>query len=206
MEINRVMNFEQRKIALSKIIDSLLKKELVGDFTYSISYSEQYKKLIVSFDFVVDVRKMLKDNPEYDHDYAIGIYDFEDIIEDMLKYVGLNMHNSTIFYGFTYRNEDIFDEEITRLKSKIEHKLLDMGISPEDIKKMDPWVNIYYGEENPHMRPEVGAVFVKHLEGWEEVVIELKEFVDYEIFRTKDYPYLNDLALNNGEIEYWFDY
>ena len=71
---------------------------------------------------------------------------------------------------------------------------------------MDPWVNIYYGEENPYMRPEVGAVFVKHLEGWEEVVIELKEFVDYEIFRTKDYPYLTDLALNNGEIDYWFDY
>jgi len=200
------MNFEQRKIALSKIIDSLLKKELVGDFTYSISYSEQYNKLIVSFDFVVDVRKMLEDNPEYDHDYAIGIWDFEDIINDTLKYVGLNMHNSTIFYHFTYSNEDIFDEEITRLKSRIEHKLLDMGISPENIKNIDPWVNIYYGEENPHMRPEVGATFIKNLDDWEQVVIELKKFIDYEIFSTKDYPYLNDLALNNGEIDYWFDY
>jgi len=200
------MNFEQRKIALSKIIDSLLKKELVGDFTYSISYSEQYNKLIVSFDFVVDVRKMLEDNPEYDHDYAIGIWDFEDIINDTLKYVGLNMHNSTIFYHFTYSNEDIFDEEITRLKSKIEHKLLDMGISPENIKNIDPWVNIYYGDENPHMRPEVGATFIKNLDDWEQVVIELKKFIDYEIFSTKDYPYLNDLALNNGEIDYWFDY
>jgi len=200
------MNFEQRKIALSKIIDSLLKKELVGDFTYSISYSEQYNKLIVSFDFVVDVRKMLEDNPEYDHDYAIGIWDFEDIINDTLKYVGLNMHNSTIFYHFTYSNEDIFDEEITRLKSRIEHKLLDMGISPENIKNIDPWVNIYYGDENPHMRPEVGATFIKNLDDWEQVVIELKKFIDYEIFSTKDYPYLNDLALNNGEIDYWFDY
>jgi len=200
------MNVEQRKIALSKIIDSLLKKELVGDFTYSISYSEQYNKLIVSFDFVVDVRKMLEDNPEYDHDYAIGIWDFEDIINDTLKYVGLNMHNSTIFYHFTYSNEDIFDEEITRLKSRIEHKLLDMGISPENIKNIDPWVNIYYGDENPHMRPEVGATFIKNLDDWEQVVIELKKFIDYEIFSTKDYPYLNDLALNNGEIDYWFDY
>ena len=200
------MNIEQRKIALSKIIDSLLKKELVGDFTYSISYSEQYNKLIVSFDFVVDVRKMLEDNPEYDHDYAIGIWDFEDIINDTLKYVGLNMHNSTIFYHFTYSNEDIFDEEIMRLKSRIEHKLLDMGISPENIKNIDPWVNIYYGEENPHMRPEVGATFIKNLDDWEQVVIELKKFIDYEIFSTKDYPYLNDLALNNGEIDYWFDY
>jgi hypothetical protein len=149
---------------------------------------------------------MLKDNPEYDHDYAISIYDFEDIIEGSLKYIGLNMHNSTIFYSFTYINEDIFDKEITRLKSKFEHKLVDMGISPEDIKKMDPWVSIYYGEENPHMRPEVGAYYVKHLEDWEQVVIEVKEFIDYEIFSTKDYPYLNDLALNNGEIDYWFDY
>jgi len=200
------MNFEERKIAVSKIIDSLLKKELVGDFTYSIEYSERYHKVLLTFNFVVDVKKMLKDNPDYDQDYSIGIYDFEDIIEDTLKYVGFNSNNSTIFYNFTYLNKDVFDEEIVRLESKIEQKLLDMGISPEDVKTVDPWVNIYYGEEYPYIRPEVGASHIKHLDKWEKSVIELEEFVDDELFRTKDYPYLSDLAFNNGEVEYWFNY
>jgi len=191
------ISYENVIPAIKKFIDNYVFENSGIEYDYSIRFDEKYKKLVLSVDITVDIKRFLETFPEYDFSYANKIYNVVDEIENSLKYFGLSFTDLTFFINFDYIGQGALIDEASELQKEINEFYGN---------NTDIWADIRLTEESsPYAFLEVGTQDTSYFKNngieFEEVQWQVEDI----ILKSEKYPHLKNL-IKLSDIEFWWNY
>jgi len=191
------LSYENVIPAIKKFIDNYVFENSGIEYDYSIRFDEKYKKLVLSVDITVDIKRFLETFPEYDFSYANKIYNVVDEIENSLKYFGLSFTDLTFFINFDYIGQGALIDEASELQKEINEFYGN---------NTDIWADIRLTEESsPYAFLEVGTQDTSYFKNngieFEEVQWQVEDI----ILKSEKYPHLKNL-IKLSDIEFWWNY
>ena len=191
------ISYENVIPAIKKFIDNYVFENSGIEYDYSIRFDEKYKKLVLSVDITVDIKRFLETFPEYDFSYANKIYNVVDEIDNSLKYFGLSFTDLTFFINFDYIGQgDLIDEA-----SELQKEINEFYGNNTDI-----WADIRLTEESsPYAFLEVGTQDTSYFKNNDIDFEEVQWQVEDIILKSEKYPHLKNL-IKLSDIEFWWNY
>ena len=191
------LSYENVIPAIKKFIDNYVFENSGIEYDYSIRFDEKYKKLVLSVDITVDIKRFLETFPEYDFSYANKIYNVVDEIENSLKYFGLSFTDLTFFINFDYIGQGALIDEASELQKEINEFYGN---------NTDIWADIRLTEESsPYAFLEVGTQDTSYFKNNDIDFEEVQWQVEDIILKSEKYPHLKNL-IKLSDIEFWWNY
>lgn len=191
------ISYENVIPAIKKFIDNYVFENSGIEYDYSIRFDEKYKKLVLSVDITVDIKRFLETFPEYDFSYANKIYNVVDEIENSLKYFGLSFTDLTFFINFDYIGQGALIDEASELQKEINEFYGN---------NTDIWADIRLTEESsPYAFLEVGTQDTSYFKNNGIEFEEVQWKVEDIILKSEKYPHLKNL-IKLSDIEFWWNY
>ena len=191
------LSYENVIPAIKKFIDNYVFENSGIEYDYSIRFDEKYKKLVLSVDITVDIKRFLETFPEYDFSYANKIYNVVDEIENSLKYFGLSFTDLTFFINFDYIGQGALIDEASELQKEINEFYGN---------NTDIWADIRLTEESsPYAFLEVGTQDTSYFKNNGIEFEEVQWKVEDIILKSEKYPHLKNL-IKLSDIEFWWNY
>jgi len=191
------ISYENVIPAIKKFIDNYVFENSGIEYDYSIRFDEKYKKLVLSVDITVDIKRFLETFPEYDFSYANKIYNVVDEIENSLKYFGLSFTDLTFFINFDYIGQGALIDEASELQKEINEFYGN---------NTDIWADIRLTEESsPYAFLEVGTQDTSYFKNNDIDFEEVQWQVEDIILKSEKYPHLKNL-IKLSDIEFWWNY
>ena len=164
------------------------------DVSYNLYRMPHRDKDYVSLDIDVDVSRIIDSHENYDERYADVVYDLENVIDTVEKYLGLS---NQIYIGISYDNDDFLDYESHNATRELHEALIKTGVfTTEQVN--DTWINVHYREDDyPFISVEAGGPDIPD-EG-----VNLFENTVWSIIEK--YKHLS-MVLNYNDIEWWINY
>ena len=191
------ISYENVIPAIKKFIDNYVFENSGIEYDYSIRFDEKFKKLVLSVDITVDIKRFLETFPEYDFSYANKIYNVVDEIENSLKYFGLSFTDLTFFINFDYIGQGALIDEASELQKEINEFYGN---------NTDIWADIRLTEESsPYAFLEVGTQDTSYFKNNDIDFEEVQWQVEDIILKSEKYPHLKNL-IKLSDIEFWWNY
>jgi len=191
------ISYENVIPAIKKFIDNYVFENSGIEYDYFIRFDEKYKKLVLSVDITVDIKRFLETFPEYDFSYANKIYNVVDEIENSLKYFGLSFTDLTFFINFDYIGQGALIDEASELQKEINEFYGN---------NTDIWADIRLTEESsPYAFLEVGTQDTSYFKNNDIDFEEVQWQVEDIILKSEKYPHLKNL-IKLSDIEFWWNY
>lgn len=164
------------------------------DVSYNLYRMPHRDKDYVSLDIDVDVSRIIDSHENYDERYADVVYELENVIDTVEKYLGLS---NQIYVGIHYFNNDFLDEESYQATKELHEALIKSGVFTTE-QANDTWIGAYYREDDyPFISVESGGPDIPD-EG-----VNLFENTVWSIIEK--YKHLS-MVLNYNDIEWWINY
>ena len=164
------------------------------DVSYNLYRIPHRDKDYVSLDIDVDVSRIIDSHENYDERYADVVYELENVIDTVEKYLGLS---NQIYIGISYDNDDFLDYESHNATRELHEALIKTGVfTTEQVN--DTWINVHYREDDyPFISVEAGGPDIPD-EG-----VNLFENTVWSIIEK--YKHLS-MLVNYNDIEWWINY
>ena len=164
------------------------------DVSYNLYRIPHRDKDYVSLDIDVDVSRIIDSHENYDERYADVVYELENVIDTVEKYLGLS---NQIYVGISYDNHDFLDDESHNANRELHEALIKSGVFTTE-QANDTWINVYYREDDyPFISVEAGGPDIPD-EG-----VNLFENTVWSIIEK--YKHLS-MLINYNDIEWWINY
>ena len=164
------------------------------DVSYNLYRIPHRDKDYVSLDIDVDVSRIIDSHENYDERYADVVYELENVIDTVEKYLGLS---NQIYVGISYDNHDFLDDESHNANRELHEALIKSGVFTTE-QANDTWINVYYREDDyPFISVEAGGPDIPD-EG-----VNLFENTVWSIIEK--YKHLS-MLVNYNDIEWWINY
>ena len=164
------------------------------DISYNLYRIPHRDKDYVSLDIDVDVSRIIDSHENYDERYADVVYDLENVIDTVEKYLGLS---NQIYVGISYDNHDFLDDESHNATIELHEALIKTGKFTTE-QANDTWINVNYREDDyPWINVEAGGPDIPN-EG-----VNLFENTVWSIIEK--YKHLS-MLVNYNDIEWWTNY
>ena len=164
------------------------------DVSYNLYRIPHRDKDYVSLDIDVDVSRIIDSHENYDERYADVVYELENVINTVEKYLGLS---NQIYVGISYDNHDFLDDESHNANRELHEALIKSGVFTTE-QANDTWINVYYREDDyPFISVEAGGPDIPD-EG-----VNLFENTVWSIIEK--YKHLS-MLINYNDIEWWINY
>ncbi len=190
-----IVDNENEDVILSsvkKLLESLFFNGL--DVSYGIHRIPHSEKDYISIDIDVDVSRILDSHENYDDNYASVIYDLENVVDTVEKYLGLQRQ---IYIGISYFNHDFLDDEANDATKELHEDLIKSDVFTT-AQATDTWINIHYREDDyPSISLEAGGRDIpdEHIGVFENTVWNIVE----------KYKHLS-MVVNHNDLEWWINY
>ncbi len=179
--------------SVKKLLDSLFFNGL--NITYQIyRMPHRDNKDYISVDIDVDVSRIIDSHENYDDNYASVIYDLENVVDTVEKYLGLQRQ---IYIGISYFNHDFLDDETNEATKELHEDLIKSDVFTT-AQATDTWINIHYREDDyPSISLEAGGRDIpdEHIGVFENTVWNIVE----------KYKHLS-MVVNHNDLEWWINY
>lgn len=164
------------------------------DVSYNLYRIPHRDKDYVSLDIDVDVSRIIDSHENYDERYADVVYELENVIDTVEKYLGLS---NQIYVGISYDNHDFLDDESHNATRELHEALIKTGVFTTE-QANDTWISTYYREDDyPFISVEAGGPDIPD-EG-----VNLFENTVWSIIEK--YKHLS-MLVNYNDIEWWINY
>ena len=164
------------------------------DVSYNLYRIPHRDKDYVSLDIDVDVSRIIDSHENYDERYADVVYELENVIDTVEKYLGLS---NQIYVGISYDNHDFLDDESHNATRELHEALIKTGVFTTE-QANDTWISAYYREDDyPFISVEAGGPDIPD-EG-----VNLFENTVWSIIEK--YKHLS-MLVNYNDIEWWINY
>ena len=164
------------------------------DVSYNLYRIPHRDKDYVSLDIDVDVSRIIDSHENYDERYADVVYELENVIDTVEKYLGLS---NQIYVGISYDNHDFLDDESHNATRELHEALIKSGVFTTE-QANDTWISAYYREDDyPFISVEAGGPDIPD-EG-----VNLFENTVWSIIEK--YKHLS-MLINYNDIEWWINY
>ena len=164
------------------------------DVSYNLYRIPHRDKDYVSLDIDVDVSRIIDSHENYDERYADVVYELENVINTVEKYLGLS---NQIYVGISYDNHDFLDDESHNATRELHEALIKTGVFTTE-QANDTWISAYYREDDyPFISVEAGGPDIPD-EG-----VNLFENTVWSIIEK--YKHLS-MLINYNDIEWWINY
>ena len=164
------------------------------DVSYDLYRIPNRDKDYVSLDIDVDVSRIIDSHENYDERYADVVYELENVIDTVEKYLGLS---NQIYVGISYDNHDFLDDESHNATRELHEALIKTGVFTTE-QANDTWISAYYREDDyPFISVEAGGPDIPD-EG-----VNLFENTVWSIIEK--YKHLS-MLINYNDIEWWINY
>ena len=164
------------------------------DVSYNLYRIPHRDKDYVSLDIDVDVSRIIDSHENYDERYADVVYELENVIDTVEKYLGLS---NQIYVGISYDNHDFLDDESHNATIELHEALIKTGVFTTE-QANDTWISTYYREDDyPFISVEAGGPDIPD-EG-----VNLFENTVWSIIEK--YKHLS-MLINYNDIEWWINY
>ena len=164
------------------------------DVSYDLYRIPNRDKDYVSLDIDVDVSRIIDSHENYDERYADVVYELENVIDTVEKYLGLS---NQIYVGISYDNHDFLDDESHNATRELHEALIKTGVFTTE-QANDTWISAYYREDDyPFISVEAGGPDIPD-EG-----VNLFENTVWSIIEK--YKHLS-MLVNYNDIEWWINY
>ena len=164
------------------------------DVSYNLYRIPHRDKDYVSLDIDVDVSRIIDSHENYDERYADVVYELENVIDTVEKYLGLS---NQIYVGISYDNHDFLDDESHNATRELHEALIKTGVFTTE-QANDTWISAYYREDDyPFISVEAGGPDIPD-EG-----VNLFENTVWSIIEK--YKHLS-MLINYNDIEWWINY
>ena len=191
-----IVDDENEDVILSsvkKLLESLFFNGL--NITYQIyRMPHRDNKDYISVDIDVDVSRIIDSHENYDEKYSEVIYDLEDVIDTVEKYLGLQRQ---IYIGISYFNHDFLDDEVNEATKELHEDLIKSDVFTTS-QATDTWINIHYREDDyPSISLEAGGRDIpdEHIGVFENTVWNIVE----------KYKHLS-MVVNHNDLDWWINY
>ena len=179
--------------SVKKLLDSLFFNGL--NITYQIyRMPHRDNKDYISVDIDVDVSRIIDSHENYDEKYSEVIYDLEDVIDTVEKYLGIQHQ---VYIGISYFNHDFLDDEANDATKELHEDLIKSDVFTT-AQATDTWINVYYREDDyPSISLEAGGRDIpdEHIGVFENTVWNIVE----------KYKHLS-MVVNYNDLEWWINY
>lgn len=191
-------NIESFLPSIEKLLDSILLTSIEGDYDVSLVKYPYHSKYLLRINVNFNVSKIVKNHKEYDDNYSNTMWDLEDILKKVYKYLGLSYENLNLDVSTDYYNYDFLQDEIFNFREKIIYTLKEYEISEERINELNLFTDIYFREDEYPSWPEI-EVSTSISPTDEES--ELIEEISFKLLNESHYSkYVFD------DITFWFNY
>ena len=164
------------------------------DVSYNLYRMPHRDKDYVSLDIDVDVSRIIDSHENYDERYADVVYELENVIDTVEKYLGLS---NQIYVGISYDNHDFLDDESHNATVELHEALIKSGVFTTE-QANNTWINVHYREDDyPVFSVEAGGPDIPD-EG-----VNLFENTVWSIIEK--YKHLS-MVVNYNDIEWWINY
>jgi hypothetical protein len=179
--------------SVKKLLESLFFNGL--DVSYQIyRMPHRDNKDYISVDIDVDVSRILDSHENYDEKYSEVIYNLEEVIETVEKYLGIQRQ---VYIGISYFNHDFLDDEAHYATQELHEELIKSDVFTT-AQATDTWINVHYREDDyPAISIEAGGHDIPNEES------DLFENTVWNI--VEKYKHLS-MVVNYNEIDFWINY
>lgn len=178
--------------SVKKLLEALYFNGL--DVSYDLYRIPHRDKDYISLDIDVDVSRITYTHENYDERYSEVIYDLENVIDTVEKYLGVS---NQIYIGIHYFNNDFLDEESYQATKELHEALIKSGVFTTE-QANDTWINVHYREDDyPYITVETGGQDIPD-EG-----VKLFENTVWNIIEKHKHL---SMLVNDNDIDWWINY
>lgn len=141
-------NIESFLPSIEKLLDNLLLESIEGEYEVSLVKYPHYSKYLLQIDVNVNVAKTVELHKEYDSNYSDTMWNLDNILKNIYKYLGLSYENLVINVSTDYYNYDFLEDEIFNLREKIIFTLKEYDIPEERIDELDLIIGLRFREDD----------------------------------------------------------
>ena len=164
------------------------------DVSYNLYRMPHRDKDYISLDIDIDVSRIIDSHENYDERYADVVYDLENVVDTVEKYLGLG---NQIYVGISYDNHDFLDDESHNATRELHEALIKTGKFTTE-QANDTWINVHYREDDyPNITVEAGGQDIPD-EG-----VNLFENTVWSIIEKHKHL---SMLVNDNDIEWWINY
>ncbi len=151
------MNKSAIEKGIEKMLENLVFKDVDTNYNYRFEGPNKNGKYTLFLDYDVDFKKMVESN-KYGTPYQRKIFQINDRLNSMEKFLGLDYKNFTLWITFNWLNTDILRDQEIAFVEELKRQLIKMGHNQEEIDYIDLWAGVEFMEEDdPHYRLQVGS-------------------------------------------------
>lgn len=151
------MNKSAIEKGIEKMLENLVFKDIDTNYNYTFEGPDKNGKYTLYLDYDVDFKKMVESN-KYGTPYQRKIFQINDRLNSMEKFLGLDYKNFTLWIIFNWLNTDILRDQEIAFVEELKRQLIKMGHNQEEIDYIDLWAGVEFMEEDdPHYRLQVGS-------------------------------------------------
>lgn len=151
------MNKSAIEKGIEKMLENLVFKDVDTNYNYRFEGPNKNGKYTLFLDYDVDFKKMVE-STKYGTPYQQKIFQINDRLNSMEKFLGLDYKNFTLWITFNWLNTDILRDQEIAFVDELKRQLIKMGHNQEEIDYIDLWAGVEFMEEDdPHYRLQVGS-------------------------------------------------
>jgi hypothetical protein len=151
------MNKSAIEKGIEKMLENLVFKDVDTNYNYRFEGPNKNGKYTLFLDYDVDFKKMVE-STKYGTPYQQKIFQINDRLNSMEKFLGLDYKNFTLWITFNWLNTDILRDQEIAFVEELKRQLIKMGHNQEEIDYIDLWAGVEFMEEDdPHYRLQVGS-------------------------------------------------
>ena len=151
------MNKSAIEKGIEKMLENLVFKDVDTNYNYRLEGPNKTGKYTLFLEYGVDFKKMVESN-KYGTPYQRKIFQINDRLNSMEKFLGLDYKNFSLWLTFNWLNTDILRDQEIAFVDELKRQLIKMGHNQEEIDYIDLWAGVEFMEEDdPHYRLQVGS-------------------------------------------------
>jgi hypothetical protein len=151
------MNKSAIERGIEKMLENLVFKDLDTNYNYRFEGPNKNGKFTLFLDYDVDFKKMVE-STKYGTPYQQKIFQINDRLNSMEKFLGLDYKNFTLWITFNWINTDYLRNQEMEFIKEFKKELIKEGHNQEEIDFIDLWVTVEFIEEDdPYYRLQVGS-------------------------------------------------
>ena len=180
---------------IEKLLNNLILSPIKGDYDIELIQYPNNDKGELLIEVRLNVAKVTPNHKEYDKEYADVMWDLEDNVNLVYKYLGMSYNDISIGFSPDYYNYDFLNNDLEFMRDGIYREFKLKGYSDTDIDNIDLSVFLNLREDDaPWVGLEVSA-YGTGKEGEQDTI----EDSSYELLRkTKHLSHLID-----DDISFW---
>jgi len=189
------MNKSAIEKGVEKMLENLVFKDVDTNYNYRLEGPNKNGKYTLFLEYDVDFKKMVESD-KYGTQYQQKIYQINNRLSSMEKFLGLDHKNFSLWVTFDWKNSDYLDHQLSGFIEELKKNLVINGYDKELIDSLDIWATIEFMEEDdPYYKFQVGTARPSYKidnDLFEQIVVET----------VKDFPDLNYIA--EYDLDIWF--